>query len=128
MAETIEYEQFEQSPASNGASHGEADLSRLSEIPMELGVETLALVAVELKLVAELHEVYGQQAPGTKPARMLAYLTAWSQRRGSRPACGGWGECRRPGASSPECPTRHRAAGRFRRRRRASAPALRPAG
>ena len=53
-------------------------------LPMELGVETLALVAVELKLVAELHEVYGQQAPGTKPARMLAYLTAWSQRRGVR--------------------------------------------
>lgn len=53
-------------------------------LPMELGVETLALVAVELKLVAELHEVYGQQAPGTRPARMLAYLTAWSQRRGVR--------------------------------------------
>jgi hypothetical protein len=53
-------------------------------LPMELGVETLALVAVELKLVAELHEVYGQQAPGTTPARMLAYLTAWSQRRGVR--------------------------------------------
>jgi len=53
-------------------------------LPLELGVETLALVAVELKLVAELHEVYGQQAPGTGPARMLAYLTAWSQRRGVR--------------------------------------------
>jgi uncharacterized protein (DUF697 family) len=53
-------------------------------LPMELGVETLALVAVELKLVAELHEVYGQQAPGTTTARMLAYLTAWSQRRGVR--------------------------------------------
>jgi hypothetical protein len=53
-------------------------------MPMELGVETLALVAVELKLVAELHEVYGQQAPGKGPARMMAYLTAWSQRRGVR--------------------------------------------
>ncbi|HEY7323211.1 MAG TPA: hypothetical protein VH520_00180 [Streptosporangiaceae bacterium] len=53
-------------------------------LPLELGVETLALVAVELKLVAELHEVYGQQAPGTTPARMMAYLTAWSQRRGVR--------------------------------------------
>lgn len=53
-------------------------------LPMELAVETLALVAVELKLVAELHEVYGQQAPGTTPTRMLAYLTAWSQRRGVR--------------------------------------------
>jgi hypothetical protein len=53
-------------------------------MPMELGVETLALVAVELKLVAELHEVYGQQAPGQGPARMMAYLTSWSQRRGVR--------------------------------------------
>ena len=53
-------------------------------LPLELGVETLALVAVELKLVAELHEVYGQQAPGTTTARMMAYLTAWSQRRGVR--------------------------------------------
>jgi hypothetical protein len=53
-------------------------------MPMELGVETLALVAVELKLVAELHEVYGQQAPGRGPARMMAYLTSWSQRRGVR--------------------------------------------
>jgi hypothetical protein len=53
-------------------------------MPMELGVETLALVAVELKLVAELHEVYGQQAPGNGPARMMAYLTSWSQRRGVR--------------------------------------------
>jgi hypothetical protein len=53
-------------------------------MPMELGVETLALVAVELKLVAELHEVYGQQAPGKAPARMMAYLTSWSQRRGVR--------------------------------------------
>ena len=53
-------------------------------LPMELGVETLALVAVELKLVAELHEVYGQRVPGTTTTRMLAYLTAWSQRRGVR--------------------------------------------
>jgi hypothetical protein len=53
-------------------------------MPMELGVETLALVAVELKLVAELHEVYGQPAPGKGPARMMAYLTSWSQRRGVR--------------------------------------------
>jgi hypothetical protein len=53
-------------------------------MPMELGVETLALVAVELKLVAELHEVYGQQAPGNARTRMMAYLTSWAQRRGVR--------------------------------------------
>jgi flagellar motor switch protein FliN/FliY len=49
VADTIEYEQFEQSPGSNGSGsngsgsngsgHAEADLSRLSDIPMELGVE-----------------------------------------------------------------------------------------
>ena len=39
MTETIEYEQFEQSaePSADGGS--EVDLSRLSEIPMELSVE-----------------------------------------------------------------------------------------
>jgi flagellar motor switch protein FliN/FliY len=44
MADTIEYEQFEgQGAEGNGASHPDsplaADLSRLSEIPMELSVE-----------------------------------------------------------------------------------------
>ncbi|MBO0838691.1 MAG: hypothetical protein J2P28_24685, partial [Actinobacteria bacterium] len=68
-----------------GAAIGAAAaLPFVPTMPMELGVETLALVAVELKLVAELHEVYGQQAPGTGSGRMLAYLTAWSQRRGVR--------------------------------------------
>ena len=40
MTETIEYEQFDGAPAANGAgANGVADLSRLSEIPMELSVE-----------------------------------------------------------------------------------------
>jgi hypothetical protein len=52
--------------------------------PVELGVETLALVAVELKLIAELHEVYGMPAPGSVPQRMLAYTGAWAERRGVR--------------------------------------------
>ncbi|HUC24719.1 MAG TPA: hypothetical protein VMA73_18570 [Streptosporangiaceae bacterium] len=50
--------------------------------PLELGVETLALVAIELKLIAELHEVYGMPAPGSGPQRMLAYTGAWAERRG----------------------------------------------
>lgn len=50
--------------------------------PVELGVETLALVAIELKLIAELHEVYGMPAPGSAPQRMLAYTGAWAERRG----------------------------------------------
>ena len=47
-----------------------------------MAFETLALVGIELKLVAELHEVYGMRAPGTAPERMLAYVVAWAHRRG----------------------------------------------
>jgi flagellar motor switch protein FliN len=46
VAEAIEYEQFDQSPSGaatsadlGGASPSDADLSRLSDIPMELSVE-----------------------------------------------------------------------------------------
>jgi hypothetical protein len=53
-------------------------------MPVELGVETLALVGIELKLTAELHEVYGMRAPGSAPERMMAYLGAWANRRGIR--------------------------------------------
>jgi hypothetical protein len=51
-------------------------------VVVELGVETLALVAVELKLIAELHEVYGMPAPGNNAQRMLAYVGSWATRRG----------------------------------------------
>src|SRR5215469_6855814 len=52
--------------------------------PAELVVETMALVAIELKLIAELHEVYGKRAPGSAPQRMIAYVGAWADRRGVR--------------------------------------------
>lgn len=57
--------------------------------PVELGVETLSLVAVELKLIAELHETYGMPAPGNPAQRMLAYISAWADRRGVRITSGG---------------------------------------
>lgn len=53
-------------------------------VPVELAVETLALVAIELKLIAELHEVYGMPAPGSSGQRMLAYTGSWAERRGVR--------------------------------------------
>jgi hypothetical protein len=53
-------------------------------VPVELGVETLTLVAVELKLIAELHEIYGQRAPGSRAQRMVAYVWSWADRRGVR--------------------------------------------
>jgi len=58
-------------------------------MPVELGVETLALVAVELKLIAELHEVYGMPAPGNAAERTMAYVSAWANRRGVRITSGG---------------------------------------
>ena len=39
MAETIEYEQFDQADRSGAAAGIDTDLSRLSDIPMELSVE-----------------------------------------------------------------------------------------
>jgi hypothetical protein len=56
----------------------------LPSAPVEVGVEILALVAIELKLVAELHETYGMPAPGSAGERMMAYVTAWAERRGVR--------------------------------------------
>jgi hypothetical protein len=57
--------------------------------PMELGVETLALAAVEIKLIAELHEVYGMRARGSAAERMVAYLGSWAHKRGLSVAPGG---------------------------------------
>jgi hypothetical protein len=49
---------------------------------VEIATETLTVVGIEIKLVAELHEVYGMRAPGSTSERMLAYVAAWAHRRG----------------------------------------------
>jgi hypothetical protein len=51
-------------------------------IPGEIVVETLAIAAVEMKLVAELHEVYGRPVTGPPSARAIALAKAWAERRG----------------------------------------------
>lgn len=51
-------------------------------IPAELVVETLAVVAVEMKLVAELQAAYGHPLTGTPADRGLAVAQAWAERRG----------------------------------------------
>jgi hypothetical protein len=54
--------------------------------PVQLAAETLLVAAVEVKLIAELHEVYGVPVPGpTTRARMQTYLVAWTERRGIDP-------------------------------------------
>ncbi len=51
-------------------------------IPGELLVETLMVVAVEMKLVAELQEVYGMPVEGTASERSMAIVRAWAESRG----------------------------------------------
>jgi hypothetical protein len=72
-----------------GAAAGAAMVLPLPTAPVEVAIETLALVGIEIKLVAELHEVYGQRAPGSPTERMLSYVAAWSHRRGVGLAPGG---------------------------------------
>jgi len=55
-------------------------------IPAELLVETLAVVAVEMKLVAELQEIYGMPVTGTPSQRSWAIVLAWAESRGITPA------------------------------------------
>jgi hypothetical protein len=54
-------------------------------IPAELLVETLAVVAVEMKLVAELQEIYGMPVTGTPTERSVAIIGAWAESRGITP-------------------------------------------
>ncbi|MPY56491.1 hypothetical protein [Streptomyces spongiae] len=51
-------------------------------MPTELAAEVTAVAAIELKLIAELHEVYGLRPPGNLKQRSTAYLSSWSGERG----------------------------------------------
>ena len=59
-----------------------AALPTLPAFPAEIAAETLVLVGIEIKLVAELHEAYGMPAQGNLAERMSAYVAAWAHRRG----------------------------------------------
>ncbi|MFB6614531.1 hypothetical protein ACFCV9_09965 [Streptomyces sp. NPDC056367] len=74
--------------AANGTSTVGAGIGAAAMLPvppamvMELTAEITGVAAIELKLIAELHEVYGLRAPGTLAERSFAYLTAWTEERG----------------------------------------------
>lgn len=51
-------------------------------LPAEIVGETLLIAAIEIKLVAELHEVYGLPIEGDQRDRGMALVQAWSERRG----------------------------------------------
>jgi hypothetical protein len=70
------------SAAAGGAVGVWAALPTLPAFPAEVAAETLILVGIEIKLIAELHEAYGTPAPGGVTERMSAYVAAWANRRG----------------------------------------------
>jgi hypothetical protein len=57
----------------------------LLSAPVLLAAETVAVVAVEMKLIGELHAVYGRPVEGTGTQRAAALIQAWAERRGINP-------------------------------------------
>ncbi|MFD0688956.1 hypothetical protein [Actinomadura fibrosa] len=53
--------------------------------PAQLAAETLVVAAIETKMIAELHEVYGVRVEGSGSARGAAFVTAWARQRGINP-------------------------------------------
>jgi hypothetical protein len=53
--------------------------------PAQLAAEALAVAAVEVKLVAELHEILGRSAQGTGAERGSTYLMSWMRQRAVDP-------------------------------------------
>ncbi|MFD7162607.1 hypothetical protein [Streptomyces violascens] len=74
--------------AANGTSTVGAGIGAAAMLPVppampaELAAEITGVAAIELKLIAELHEVYGMRPPGTLKERSMAYLTSWTEERG----------------------------------------------
>ena len=75
--------------AVGGTTGAWAAFPALPAFPAEVAAETLAVVGIEVKLVAELHEVYGMGAQGSGPERARAYIGSWASRRGIYQVDGG---------------------------------------
>jgi hypothetical protein len=72
-----------------GATGACAALPALPAFPVEVAAETLAVVGIEVKLLAELHEIYGMPAVGSGTDRARAYIGSWASRRGVYQVDGG---------------------------------------
>src|SRR5204863_8197207 len=59
--------------------------------PVLLAAETVAVVAVEIKLIGELHELYGVPIRGSPTQRAIGLIQSWAQRRGVNPVLEGMG-------------------------------------
>jgi hypothetical protein len=53
--------------------------------PVLLGAETVAVVAIELKLIGELHAAYGVPLPASGAQKAAALLGSWAHQRGVNP-------------------------------------------
>ncbi|WP_428966977.1 hypothetical protein [Micromonospora fluostatini] len=63
----------------------------LLSAPVLLAAETVAVVAIELKLAGELHEVYGVPLPTGGTQKTVALVQAWASQRGINPMMPGVG-------------------------------------
>lgn len=63
----------------------------LLSAPVLLAAETVGVVAIELKLIGELHEVYGVPVPGTGGEKAMNLIQSWAQQRGVNPMLPGVG-------------------------------------
>jgi hypothetical protein len=57
--------------------------------PVLLAAETVAVVAIEIKLIGELHEVYGHPVQGSGGQRAVSLVQSWAHRRGVTPLAPG---------------------------------------
>ncbi|MGH9184755.1 MAG: hypothetical protein ACRD0U_02895 [Acidimicrobiales bacterium] len=67
------------------AAVSEATPATWTALPFELVAETLAVVAIELKLVGELHAVADRPVEGSPSQRATSLAQAWAENRGITP-------------------------------------------
>lgn len=63
----------------------------LLSAPVLIAAETVAVVAIEIKLVGELHELYGSPVTGSVGQKSAALTMSWAKRRGVNPLMPGVG-------------------------------------
>ncbi|KRB72619.1 hypothetical protein ASE03_22570 [Kitasatospora sp. Root187] len=82
LAELISLGACRSSSALGAGAGAAAMLPVPPAMALEIAAETLSVAAVEIKLIAELHEIYGMPAVGTVAQRAGAYVGAWADGRG----------------------------------------------
>ncbi|WIM95306.1 hypothetical protein ACTOB_007397 [Actinoplanes oblitus] len=63
----------------------------LLSAPVLLSAETIGVVAIEMKLIGELHELYGASIAGNGTERAVSLVQSWAGQRGINPMLPGVG-------------------------------------